>query len=89
LHAAPLKLTIRLDGYEPYEIVQGPSDSNVRASAGLVRLKERVSSAVPSSIPDESSKAVGQKPHQTPAKNAPHRVPSAAPPAAPDIRLER
>jgi hypothetical protein len=86
---SPRKLTLRLDGYEPFDVVQGPSQTNVRAAAKLVLLREAVDSTQTPPAGSVSDAPVRQK-KPPPQKVAPQR-PSAAPgtTAPSDIRLER
>lgn len=88
---SPRKLTLRLDGYEPFDVVQGPSESNVRTAAKLMPVREPPSAAV--EAPPASSPAARLAPRLTrpaPAKAPPRPSATAHATAAPgDIRLER
>ncbi len=86
------KLIVRRDGYQPYSIVQGPSEDNVRIIASLVPSAEAPapqtakhpasSPAAPAAKPMKSAPTPEPTPHASPA------APSATPPP-PDIRLQR
>jgi len=87
---APRKLTLAKGGYQPYSIVQGPSDDNVRVLATLVTAPPPAPTAPPAPAPASTGKAAS-------APNAPN-TPSSAKPAANttkatkeklDIRLTR
>jgi serine/threonine protein kinase len=84
---SPRKLVLRLDGFEPFEVVQGPSETSVRMSAKLVPLREPAGSTVEQ--PAGSASAARQKklppPKTVPQRSAP--TPGTAAPS--DIRLER
>lgn len=88
--SSPRKLTIRLDGYEPQDVVQGPSATPVHLSTTLVRLLP----GAPTEVAAATVVSRPEPPHperSKPApKSAPHRAAPAPTPAAPsDIRLER
>jgi serine/threonine-protein kinase len=87
---SPRKLTLRLDGYEPFTVVQGPSDVSVRTAAKLMPVRERPSS-VSEPAPAQSATTTAVVKQKKPApKPAPQRPPASSVPAAPaDIRLER
>jgi serine/threonine-protein kinase len=86
--ASPRKLTLRLDGYEPFDIVQGPSENAVRASAKLVPVREAagVASEPP---PASGASGVPSRQKKPPQQKAVPQRPSATPAAPSDIRLER
>jgi serine/threonine-protein kinase len=84
----PRRLTVRHEGYEPYSIVQGPSDQSVRLVATLSKVAaqpaatstSQTSSPPSRSYPSRSSKS------QPPAEPAPAPTP---PPKQLDIKFER
>jgi serine/threonine-protein kinase len=94
------KLILRRDGYQPYSIVQGPSEDNVRIIASLVANPEPVAPA-PTKVHAGTAPAA---PPPKPARGTPvpeptthAAAPTASPPqphppstpSAPDIRLQR
>jgi len=87
--AAPRRFILRADGFEPYTIVQGPSDTAVRFRATLTPAPL----AAPPSASSKPSSALPVAPSSKPAptRPTPSRKPAhAAPgPTSPDIRLER
>jgi serine/threonine protein kinase len=87
--SVPRNLMLRLDGFEPYEVSQGPSDTSVRVSAALAPVREAAHGAA-QPAPSASSAAVS-KPRMATSKSVLHRpAPAPASTAAPaDIRLER
>jgi serine/threonine-protein kinase len=94
-HKGARKLTIRRDGFQPYSIVQGPSDDNVRIVAALVESPAEapaLASAAKGHAPPPAA-AHAAKPVKTAAPPPPEPSPKAPPPApAPnpdDIRLQR
>ncbi|WP_437676121.1 serine/threonine protein kinase [Sorangium sp. So ce131] len=95
VRSSPRRLTVRLDGYEPYSIVQGPSEQSVRLVATLSK------SAPPPSAPATTTATPNQpapppRPYSGKGYVAPKAPPAAPdpPPAAPaprplDIQIER
>jgi serine/threonine-protein kinase len=93
----PRKLSIRRDGFQPYSILQGPSDDNVRIIATLVALPaEPLNSAAAKGHTPQPTAQHAPKPAKT-AVTSPETTHEPAPPApapAPqpspgDIRLQR
>jgi serine/threonine-protein kinase len=81
--SAPRLLTIRRDGYEPYSLVQGPSDENVRILATLV--PARPSELASSSNTDDND--ASQSASHTPSGARPRT--EGRPDAKPDARPGR
>jgi serine/threonine-protein kinase len=99
----PRRFVLRLPGYEPYEVVQGDSQDNVRVLATLVRSPEPKTESEPESREDASPKAESElpeaadkpavapkvRPRPRPAKPR-QPAPSAAPSSTEsDIRMQR
>jgi serine/threonine-protein kinase len=87
---SPRKLLLRLDGYEPFEVVQGPSETSVRMAAKLVPVHEPSSAPVVEQPAASAATPATRQKKPPPPKNAPQRsapTPGTAPPS--DIRLER
>ncbi|HTN84177.1 MAG TPA: serine/threonine protein kinase, partial [Sorangium sp.] len=96
VRANPRRLTVRHEGYEPYSIVQGPSDQSVRLVATLTKQ----AAAAPTSTPaaptatPAAPAAPAARPYYgrptsrpTPPADSP---PPSPPPARPlDIQIER
>jgi serine/threonine protein kinase len=80
LERAPKRFTLRLDGHEPYNVVQGSSDMNLTVRAQLEAVTEPAPSASADSPapPSRASRSSGTKPRSTPATTG-----------RTDIRLER
>jgi serine/threonine-protein kinase len=86
---SPRKLVLRLDGYEPFDVVQGSSETSVRMAAKLVPVREPASPTVEQPAGPASAPAARQK-KPPPQKTVPQRAAPAPGTAAPsDIRLER
>ncbi|WP_437634903.1 serine/threonine protein kinase [Sorangium sp. So ce854] len=91
VRANPRRLTVRHEGYEPYSIVQGPSDQSVRLVATLTKLAPAPTStpAAPTTPPPAAPppRSYGRPaPRPTPTPDTP------PPPPAPrplDIQIER
>jgi len=85
----PRRLTVRLDGHEPYSIVQGPSDQSVRLVATLTKIAPAPSSG-PSSAPTSSPgpRVGGGRVPPKPPPAAPEPPPP-PPPRPLDIKTER
>jgi serine/threonine-protein kinase len=87
------KITVRREGFQPYSILQGPSEDNVRVSAQLVEVPDEPSVAKGHPAAPTPARPVKAKPVAAPAEPTPQ--PSAAPPppvanpSSPDIRLQR
>jgi serine/threonine protein kinase len=89
---APRKLTVRRAGFQPYSILQGPSDDNVRVIASLVENPtEPAASASRGRVPLPAAVRSPKPAKSTlPAEPPPPPVPSAEPASPPvDIRLQR
>jgi len=86
---SPRRLTVRLDGYEPFEIVQGPSETSVRTAAKLLPLREPRGSTVepPAASASDAPSRQKKPPQQKPTPHRPSATPGPTPPS--DIRLER
>jgi serine/threonine-protein kinase len=85
------RLTIRRDGFQPYSILQGPSDDNVRVSAPLVEVPSEPTAKphVPAPVATHAPKAVKPAPEPA-APTPPPAAPTPAPTSKPDdIRLQR
>jgi serine/threonine-protein kinase len=93
----PRKISIRREGFQPYSILQGPSDDNVRVLANLVESPAETPSLAPAKghtpAPIAQHAPKPAKP-AAPPPEAPHEpaTPAPAPTPAPnpgDIRLQR
>jgi len=88
------KLSIRRDGFQPYSILQGPSDDNVRVLATLVETPAAVPASkapVPAPIAQHApkpAKPVAPQPETSPQPAPPTPSPAPAPNPG-DIRLQR
>jgi len=91
----PRKLALRREGFQPYSILQGPSEDNVRILASLVETAAEPPATkghvpVPATAPPHAPKpvkvATSPEPSQQPAAPAP---PATATPNPGDIRLQR
>lgn len=83
----PRRLTVRLEGYQPYSIVQGPSEQSVRLVATLNKSTEAAPSAPTKAEPATQS---GPRPHRP--RPTPTPEPEPTPPPGPkplDIKIER
>ena len=86
------KITVRREGFQPYSILQGPSEDNVRVIAPLVAVVEEppVAKGHPSgpvaAHPVKAKPAPPPEPTAQPSAAAP---PPVANPSSPDIRLQR
>ncbi|HSO00296.1 MAG TPA: serine/threonine-protein kinase, partial [Candidatus Nanopelagicales bacterium] len=83
----PKRLTVRAEGYDPYSIVQGPSEQSVRLVATLTKIAAPTATAPAAAAPPPPRPRGGggaPKPPSTPE-------PSATPPPRPslDIKTER
>ncbi|WP_437755863.1 serine/threonine protein kinase [Sorangium sp. So ce1389] len=91
VRANPRRLTVRHEGYEPYSIVQGPSDQSVRLVATLTKQAAAPTStpAAPTAAPAApAARPYYGRPASRPA--APADTPPSPPPARPlDIQIER
>jgi serine/threonine protein kinase len=91
LQRTPRRLTLRLDGYEPYSIEQGTSDRDVRVLALLTKtpVPYAIESArsAPSDEPEPAPSGAATHPRATAHPAAP--AVTTKPSASPDIRLER
>jgi serine/threonine-protein kinase len=87
----PRRLTLRLEGYEPYSIVQGPSDQAVRLMATLA--KSAQPTAAPTSAPTSAPATKGHTPRVPPRPPPPPpstpSTPQPPPPRPLDITTER
>ncbi len=96
LRKSPRRLSLRLSGYEPYGVVQGPSEATVRVLATLSPEKAPAPPEAPAAS-TSGDVAVRMPPRaattrpQGVARRAPppRRDPPPQPQKAPDIRLER
>jgi serine/threonine-protein kinase len=86
------KLTLRREGFQPYSIVQGPSEDNVRIIASLVPAAAETPTTKAHAQPQSAPHAVKQT-KAAPAESPPQPpAPSPPPPPNPppsDIRLQR
>ncbi|WP_437306707.1 serine/threonine protein kinase [Sorangium sp. So ce388] len=93
VRANPRRLTVRHEGYEPYSIVQGPSDQSVRLVATLTKQAAAAPTSTPAA-PTAAPAAPAARPYYgrptsrpTPPADSP---PPSPPPARPlDIQIER
>jgi serine/threonine-protein kinase len=98
----PRRFAVKRAGFQPYSIVQGPSDENVRISATLVAVAGEsapapVAAAVPSTVKEHVAPAKASKAPRTepaaPVVSAPAALSAPAastpPPQPSDIRLQR
>ncbi|APS00244.1 serine/threonine protein kinase [Pajaroellobacter abortibovis] len=90
IRSMPIRFIVRKQGYEPYVIVQGPSEENVRIIAPLTPISENIAPPPKStSNPVNRIPVKTNYPLQQPNTNhTPHNHPS-NPPSNLDIRLER
>jgi serine/threonine-protein kinase len=92
LQRSPRRLTLRLDGYEPYSIEQGASDHDVQVLAVLTKTPAPPgpAAALPASPSNEAAPAPsGVAARQRAIARPPTSPTPAKPSASPDIRLER
>ncbi|WP_438026226.1 protein kinase domain-containing protein [Sorangium sp. So ce233] len=91
VRANPRRLTVRQEGYEPYSIVQGPSDQSVRLVATLTKRAAAPTSTPAAPTPPPATPAPRSygrpAPRPSPAPDAP--PPSPPPPRPLDIQIER
>ncbi|WP_437317021.1 serine/threonine-protein kinase [Sorangium sp. So ce385] len=93
VRANPRRLTVRQEGYEPYSIVQGPSDQSVRLVATLTKRAAAPTSSPAAPTPPPPV-APAPRPYSGRPAARPTPTPDAPPPAAPsprplDIQIER
>jgi serine/threonine-protein kinase len=84
------KLTVRRDGFQPYSILQGPSEDNVRVHAQLVEIPNEPPAAKGPTLPP--TRPVKVKPVAAPPEppaQASAQPPPVAHPSSADIRLQR
>ncbi|WP_437967605.1 protein kinase [Sorangium sp. So ce260] len=93
VRTSPRRLTVRQEGYEPYSIVQGPSDQSVRLVATLTK-RAAAPTSTPAAPTPPPQAAPAPRPYSgrpaarpTPAPDAP--PPSPPPPRPLDIQIER
>ncbi|AUX49017.1 protein kinase [Sorangium cellulosum] len=93
VRSSPRRLTVRLEGYEPYSIVQGPSEQSVRLVATLSKSAPPPSApattAAPSQPPPPSRPYSGKSYAAPKAPAAPDPPPAAPTPRPLDIQIER
>ncbi|WP_437958043.1 serine/threonine-protein kinase [Sorangium sp. So ce119] len=91
VRASPRRLTVRQEGYEPYSIVQGPSDQSVRLVATLTKRAAAPTSTPAAPTPPPATPAPRSygrpAPRPSPAPDSP--PPSPPPPRPLDIQIER
>ncbi|AUX38408.1 protein kinase [Sorangium cellulosum] len=92
VRANPRRLTVRQEGYEPYSIVQGPSDQSVRLVATLTKRAAAPTSSPAAPTPPPPQPGAAALLRRPAARPTP--APDAPPPAAPsprplDIQIER
>ncbi|WP_438017395.1 protein kinase [Sorangium sp. So ce315] len=93
VRANPRRLTVRHEGFEPYSIVQGPSDQSVRLVATLTKQAPAPTSTpaaptTPPPAPAPPPRSYGRPaPRPTPPPDAPPPPPPAPRPL--DIQIER
>ncbi|EYF05929.1 serine/threonine protein kinase [Chondromyces apiculatus DSM 436] len=87
----PRRLTVRVDGYESYSIVQGPSEQSVRLVATLTKNVASANTGTPSSAPVNAPVSQGVRPSRpAPPKPTATSEPTSPPPPRPlDIKIER
>ena len=87
VRTTPRRLSVRLDGYETYSIVQGPSEQSVRLVATLTKTVEApaATTATPAVAPVQQQRP---GPRVTPRATPPPEPPP-PPPRALDIKQER
>ncbi len=81
LRSHPRELSVRMAGYQSYNIVQGPSGENVRVTAALSPTESAAASA-PASAAAAPGRTAGPRPPTTPPKPVPARTDG-------DIRMSR
>ncbi|WP_437714581.1 serine/threonine-protein kinase [Sorangium sp. So ce448] len=93
VRANPRRLTVRHEGYEPYSIVQGPSDQSVRLVATLTKQAAAPTSTPAAPTPPPAAPAPRPYSGRPAARPAPAPdAPSPPPPPSPrplDIQIER
>jgi serine/threonine-protein kinase len=77
------RFVVRKEGFQPYSLVQGPSQENVRMVAALVPLPAAVPSAPPPDAANTGRVPVTRVPGKLPGKTDPAKPPDS------DIRLHR
>ncbi|WP_433932380.1 protein kinase [Sorangium cellulosum] len=91
VRSSPRRLTVRQEGYEPYSIVQGPSDQSVRLVATLTKRAAAPTSTPAAPTPPPATPAPRSygrpAPRPSPAPDSP--PPSPPPPRPLDIQIER
>ncbi|WP_050429471.1 serine/threonine protein kinase [Chondromyces crocatus] len=82
----PRRLTVRHEEYEPYSVVQGPSEQSVRLVATLTKR----GTPAPTSAPAVAPVNPGPRPSRVTSKPAATSEPTTTPPPRPlDIKIER
>ncbi|MGK3988952.1 serine/threonine-protein kinase [Sorangium sp. So ce136] len=93
VRANPRRLTVRHEGYEPYSIVQGPSDQSVRLVATLTKQAAAAPTsapAAPTAVPAApAARPYYGRPASRPAPPADSPPPSPPPSRPLDIQIER
>lgn len=83
--SAPRRFTLRLDGYEPYSMAQGASESNVRVLATLTPTPKAAAPTEPASAPTTAAPTTPHAAHRSALQHSPRTSTS----QGSDIRLQR
>ncbi|WP_437636182.1 serine/threonine protein kinase [Sorangium sp. So ce854] len=89
VRGAPRRLTLQKEGYQPYSIVQGPSEMSVQTVARLAQEQ----APAPQKTDEQPSQSAGSKRSwgrpRAPAPPPPTAKPTVEQPSAPSIRVDR
>ncbi|KYF73651.1 serine/threonine protein kinase [Sorangium cellulosum] len=88
VRAAPRRLTLQKEGFQPYSIVQGPSEMSVQTVARLAQV------SAPPKVEEQPSQGSGSSRRnwgrpRAPTPPPPTSKPTATEPSAPSIRIDR
>ncbi|MGK3968153.1 serine/threonine protein kinase [Sorangium sp. So ce118] len=95
VRANPRRLTVRHEGYEPYSIVQGPSDQSVRLVATLTKQAAAAPTSTPAAPTAAPAAPAAPAPRPYYGRPRPAAPPADSPPPSPpparplDIQIER
>ncbi|XXY44502.1 serine/threonine-protein kinase [Sorangium sp. So ce269] len=95
VRANPRRLTVRQEGYEPYSIVQGPSDQSVRLVATLTKQAAAAPTSTPAAPTAAPAAPAAPAPRPYYGRPRPAAPPADSPPPSPpparplDIQIER
>ncbi|KYF70474.1 protein kinase [Sorangium cellulosum] len=88
VRAAPRRLTLQKEGFQPYSIVQGPSEMSVQTVARLAQAATPPKTEEQPSQGSGGRRSWGRTAPRTPPTQ-PSSKPTAAEPSAPSIRIDR